>query len=331
MEGAAADIGLTSSLSGNGNIGAPFVDSHATMSQRLPPLNALRLFEAAARHRSFKLAAAELNVTPGAVSHGIGALEAMLGVELFVREPRGLSLSAAGEHYLPYIAEAFSLIVVGTQSLPDRRKRRAISVTCAPTLAARWLVPRLADFRARWPNSDVTVDTSRRQAGFPVDGFDFGLRLSRGPVDGASSWQRLFGERLVPVCSPAYRAMLTGAGGVPDLTRAALIHIDTASQDWQAWMDGAGIDGLDLHGGLRFDTVQLGFDAAAAGLGVVIGRRPLVDRELAAGTLVEASATSVETQTAYWLCETPQASARADFVAFRNWLIEQAARFVDNG
>jgi len=205
VEGAAAYIGLTSSLSGNGNIGAPFVDSHATMSQRLPPLNALRLFEAAARHRSFKLAAAELNVTPGAVSHGIGALEAMLGVELFVREPRGLSLSAAGEHYLPYIAEAFSLIVVGTQSLPDRRKRRAISVTCAPTLAARWLVPRLADFRARWPNIDVTVDTSRRQAGFPVDGFDFGLRLSRGPVDGASSWQRLFGERLVPVCSPAFR------------------------------------------------------------------------------------------------------------------------------
>jgi LysR family transcriptional regulator, glycine cleavage system transcriptional activator len=300
------------------------------MPQRLPPLNALRLFEAAARHRSFKLAAAELNVTPGAVSHGIGALEEMLGVELFVREPRGLSLSAAGEHYLPYIAEAFSLIAIGTQTLPDKRRRRSIAVTCAPTLAARWLVPRLADFRARWPGIDVSVDTSRRQAGFPVDGFDFGLRLSRGPVDGAS-WQRLFGERLVPVCSPAYRASLTGADGIPDLARAALIHVDTASQDWQAWMDGANLDGLDLHGGLRFDTVQLAFDAAAAGLGVAIGRRPLVDRELAAGTLVEASATSVETQTAYWLCESPQASARADLVAFRNWLIAQAAAFVEDG
>jgi DNA-binding transcriptional LysR family regulator len=299
------------------------------MPQRLPPLNALRLFEAAARHRSFKLAAAELNVTPGAVSHGIGALEKVLGVELFVREPRGLSLSAAAEHYLPYIAEAFSLIAIGTQTLPGRRTRRAIAVTCAPTLAARWLVPRLPDFRARWPNIDVTIDTSRRQAGFPVDGFDFGLRLSRGPVDGAS-WQRLFGERLVPLCSPAYRAGLTGADGIPDLARAALIHVDTASQDWQAWMDGAGIDGLDLQGGLRFDTVQLAFDAAAAGLGVVIGRRPLVDRELVAGTLVEASATSVETQTAYWLCETPQASARADLVAFRDWLVAQAAEFVDD-
>ncbi|BBU32024.1 transcriptional regulator (plasmid) [Burkholderia sp. THE68] len=301
------------------------------MPQRLPPLNALRLFEAAARHRSFKLAAAELNVTPGAVSHGISALEEMLGVELFVREPRGLSLSPAGEHYLPYIAEAFSLIAIGTQTLPDKRKRRSISITCAPTLAARWLVPRLADFRARWPNIDVSVDTSRRQAGFPVDGFDFGLRLSRGPVDGAS-WQRLFGERLVPVCNPDYRAGLTNADGVVDLTRAALIHVDTASQDWQAWIDGAGLDdldGLDLHGGLRFDTVQLAFDAAAAGLGVAIGRRPLVDRELAAGTLVAASPTSVETQTAYWLCETPQASARADLVAFRHWLIEQAAGFID--
>ncbi|BBQ02167.1 transcriptional regulator (plasmid) [Burkholderia sp. SFA1] len=298
------------------------------MPQRLPPLNALRLFEAAARHRSFKLAAAELNVTPGAVSHGIGALEKLLGVELFVREPRGLSLSAAGEHYLPYIAEAFSLIAIGTRSLADRRTRRSISVTCAPTLAARWLVPRLADFRARWPDVDVSVDTSRRQAGFPVDGFDIGLRLSRGPVDGAS-WQRLFGERLVPLCSPAYRARLSGADGSADLSRATLIHVDTASQDWQAWMDGAGIDGLDLRGGLRFDTVQLAFDAAAAGLGVVIGRRPLVDRELTEGTLVEASATRVETQTAYWLCESPHASERADLVAFRNWLIEQAASFAE--
>ncbi|SAL13251.1 LysR family transcriptional regulator [Caballeronia peredens] len=299
------------------------------MPQRLPPLNALRLFEAAARHRSFKLAAAELNVTPGAVSHGIGALEDMLGVELFVREPRGLSLSAAGEQYLPYIAEAFSLIAIGTQTLPDRRKRRSIAITCAPTLAARWLVPRLADFRARWPHIDVSIDTSRRQAGFPVDGFDFGLRLSRGPVDGAA-WQRLFGERLVPLCSPAYLASITSSGAAPDLTRATLIHVDTATQDWQAWMDGAGIDGLDLHGGLRFDTVQLAFEAAAAGLGVVIGRRPLVDRELAAGVLVEACATSVETQTAYWLCEAPQASARADLVAFKNWLVAQAAEFVAN-
>ncbi|MDR5740724.1 MULTISPECIES: LysR substrate-binding domain-containing protein [unclassified Caballeronia] len=296
------------------------------MPQRLPPLNALRLFEAAARHNSFKLAAAELNLTPGAVSHGIGALEEMLGVELFVREARGLSLSAAGELYLPYIAEAFGLIAIGTQSLPGRRKRRSVSVTCAPTLAARWLVPRLADFRTRWPNVDVSVDTSRRQAGFPVDGFDFGLRLSRGPVDGAS-WLRLFGERLVPVCSPGYRAMLTGGAVMPDLSRATLIHVDTASQDWQAWMDGAGIDGLDVQGGLRFDTVQLAFDAAAAGLGVAMGRRPLVDRELADGALVEASGTTIETQTAYWLCEAPQSSERAERAAFRNWLIEQATDF----
>jgi DNA-binding transcriptional LysR family regulator len=300
------------------------------MPVRLPPLNALRLFEAAARHRSFKLAAAELNVTPGAVSHGIGALEDMLGVELFVREPRGLSLSTAGEQYLPYIAEAFALIAIGTKSLPDRRNRRSISVTCAPTLAARWLVPRLSDFRARWPDIDVSVDTSRRQAGFPVDGFDFGLRLSRGPVDGAS-WQRLFGERLVPMCSPGYRAMLAAHDdGRPDLTRATLIHVDTASQDWQAWMDGAGVAGLDLRGGLRFDTVQLGFEAAAAGLGVVIGRRPLVDRELATGALVEASPAIVETQTAYWLCETPQAGERADLAAFRDWLVAQAAAFVES-
>ncbi len=201
------------------------------MPLRLPPLNSLRFFEAAARHGSFKLAAAELNVTPSAVSHGIVALEEALGVALFVREPRKLSLTPAGEQYFPYIAEAFSLIALGTQRLPDSRTHRTVTVSCAPTLAMRWLVPRLFEFRAQWPNIDVSVDTSRRQVGFPVDGFDFGIRLSRGPVPG-SDWSRLFGERLVPVCSPAYRDTLRDTHGNIDLRHATLIHVDTASEDW---------------------------------------------------------------------------------------------------
>jgi DNA-binding transcriptional LysR family regulator len=298
------------------------------MPLRLPPLNSLRFFEAAARHGSFKLAAAELNVTPSAVSHGIVALEEALGVALFAREPRKLSLTPAGEQYFPYIAEAFSLIALGTQRLPDNRTHRTVTVSCAPTLAMRWLVPRLFEFRAQWPNIDVSVDTSRRQVGFPVDGFDFGIRLSRGPVPG-SDWSRLFGERLVPVCSPAYRDTLRDAHGNIDLRRATLIHVDTASEDWQAWLDGAGVRDIDAAGGVRFDTIQLALEAATTGMGVAIGRRPLVNRELFDGTLVEAGAPTVDAKTAYWLVSAEGTDERPDLQAFKRWLLQEAHAFDD--
>lgn len=296
------------------------------MPLRLPPLSTLRFFEAAARLNSFKLAAAELNVTPSAVSHGIVALEQSLGVDLFVREPRGLSLTPEGELYLPYVAEAFSLIAIGTQRLPDRRAHRTIAVSCAPTLASRWLLPALAGFHARWPNLGVSVDTSQRQVAFPVDGFDFAVRLSRGPVSGAG-WTRLFGERLVPVCSPACLDTLRGDDGRVDLRCATLIHVDTASEDWSAWLDAADPplrEGIVTAGGLRFDTIQLAFEAAAMGLGVAIGRRPLVDGDLAAHVLVEASDRFATAQTAYWLLGAEGADERPDLAMFRQWLLDEA-------
>ncbi|SAK68597.1 LysR family transcriptional regulator [Caballeronia arationis] len=293
------------------------------MPLRLPPLSSLRFFEAAGRHCSFKLAAAELSVTPSAVSHGIVGLEQALGVELFVREPGRLALTPAGADYLVYVSEAFSLIAIGTQRLPDKRARRPIAVSCAPTLASRWLLPRLAGFRECWPAIDVTVDTSRRQVGFPVDGFDFAIRLSRAPVAG-EGWARLFGERHVPVCSAAYRERLLDEQGRPDLRRATLIHVDTASEDWQAWLDATGIAGVPTTGGLRFDTIQLAFEAAAAGLGVVLGRRPLVDREIESGALVEAGAPSIDSHGAYWLVSSEGVDQRPDLASFRNWLLEEA-------
>jgi LysR family glycine cleavage system transcriptional activator len=231
------------------------------MPLRLPPLSSLRFFEAAGRHLSFKLAAAELNVTPSAVSHGIVGLERALAVALFLREPRKLSLTAEGADYLPYVSEALSLIAIGTQRLPHHRARRAITVSCAPTFASRWLLPRLHRFGERWPTIGVTVDTSRRQVGFPVDGFDFAVRMSRATAAGAA-WTRLFGERLVPVCSPAYREILRGGDGAVDLRRAALIHVIPASEDWQAWLERTGTEGADLGGGLRVDTIQMAFEAS---------------------------------------------------------------------
>ena len=319
------------------------------MPLRLPPLPALRFFEAAGRHQSFKLAAAELNVTPSAISHGIVGLEQSLGVELFVREPRGISLTAAGADYLSYVSEAFSLIAIGTQRLPNHRANRPIALSCAPTLASRWLLPRLATFRTRWPDANVTVDTSHRQVGFPVDGFDFAIRLSRAPVAG-TAWTRLFGERLVPVCSPAYLDNLRDEHGNVDLRHATLIHVNSASEDWQAWIDGVTIDGVaidrvasdgvtldgtaiegfDLNDGLRVDTIQLAFEAASMGLGVALGRRPLVDRDLATGALVEASPHTIATSTAYWLVcaqNADSAQQRPELFDFKRWLLSEAEQF----
>ncbi|KXU82571.1 transcriptional regulator [Paraburkholderia monticola] len=299
------------------------------MPLRLPPLPALRFFEAAGRHQSFKLAAAELNVTPSAISHGIVGLEEALGVELFVREPRGISLTATGADYLSYVSEAFSLIAIGTQRLPNHRADRPIALSCAPTFASRWLLPRLAGFRARWPTVNVSVDTSHRQVGFPVDGFDFAIRMSRAPVAG-TAWTRLFGERFVPVCSPAYLATLRDERGALSLQRATLIHVNAASEDWQAWLDATGADAIETSGGLRVDTIQLAFEAASMGLGVALGRKPLVDSDLASGALVEACAQTVAAGTAYWLVSAEQADSairRPELADFKRWLVDEAARF----
>jgi LysR family glycine cleavage system transcriptional activator len=291
------------------------------MPLRLPPLSSLRFFEAAGRHQSFKLAAAELNVTPSAVSHGIVGLELALGVELFIREPRKLSLTPAGADYLPYVSEAFSLIAVGMERLPSKRANRKIAVSCAPTLASRWLLPRLQDFKARWPNISVSIDTSRRQVGFPVDGFDFAIRMSRAPVAGLT-WSKLFGERLVPVCSPAYRDTLINEDGDIDLRRATLLHVVPASEDWEDWFDKSGIEGFETGGDLRFDTIQLAFEAATMGLGVALGRRPLVDSDLDAKRLVEVGST-ITAETAYWMVSSEGADHRPDLQGFKRWLLGQ--------
>ncbi|MEJ0019557.1 MAG: LysR substrate-binding domain-containing protein [Acetobacteraceae bacterium] len=297
------------------------------MPLRLPPLSSLRMFEAAGRHQSFKRAAAELNVTASAVSHGIVALEQTLGVELFVRHARGLALTPEGADYLAYVSEALSLIAIGTERLPNHRAARSIAVSCAPTLASRWLLPRLRGFSSRWPSVNVSVDTSRRQVGFPVDGFDFAIRMSRAPAAGAA-WTRLFGQQLLPVCSPAYRDALIGGAGAIEFRRAVLLHVTTASEDWQAWLDRSGLGGLQPAGHLRFDTIQLAFEAAIMGLGLALGRRPLVDHELAAGTLVELGPAAIAAETAYWLVSSDGAGHRPDLLGFKRWLLRETEALV---
>jgi DNA-binding transcriptional LysR family regulator len=162
--------------------------------------------------------------------------------------------------------------------------------------------------------------------GFPVDGFDFAIRMSRTPVAGAT-WTRLFGERLVPVCSPAYRDRLADSGGILDLRQATLIHVVPASEDWQAWWERSATPDIAPMDGMRVDTIQLAFEAAVMGLGVTLGRRPLVDNDLASGALVEIGAAPIEAETAYWLVSADGAEQRPDLAGFKRWLLGEAEAF----
>jgi LysR family glycine cleavage system transcriptional activator len=298
------------------------------MRTRTPPLSTLRLFDAAGRHLSFARAATELNVTPSAVGHGIAGLEKALGVKLFLRDAGKLSLTREGADYLTYVSEALSLIIVGTRRLPTPHSGRTIAISCAPTVASRWLLPRIHEFRSRHPRIAITMDTSHRQVGFPVDGFDFAIRMSRIPVS-TEHWTRLFGEWLVPVCSPTYREVVANTDGGIDLARATTLHVTSLSEDWQAWFDAAGAAEVPPNGTMHFDTIQLSLEAAAAGLGVTLGRTSLMDRELRDGTLVKVGQ-AVPAATTYWLVSSDTTEHDQDLRSFKDWVLTKAEAFASD-
>lgn len=291
------------------------------MKFRLPPLNTLRLFESAGRNLSFKKAAKDLNVTPSAVSHGIQTLEDWLGLQLFFRTSRGLALTEAGEAYLPCVREALAALSAGSARLPGKAPSGKLTISSAPTFAARWLIPNLPTFRAQCPDIDVVIDSSHRRVEFPLDGVDIAIRRGNDPSPKLDS-VLLAPERLFPVCAPN---LVRKVGGTVDLSTATLIHVTTTSDDWEAWGNGAGVAGLDLSRGLRFDTIQMAFDAAVHGLGVAIGRSPLVDSEIAGGRLAQCHKQSVLGAHGHWFVCPKEAVNRAEVAAFRTWILSKMA------
>ncbi|HLO75967.1 MAG TPA: transcriptional regulator GcvA [Magnetospirillum sp.] len=286
------------------------------MAYRLPPLNTLRLFEAAGRHLSFKMAAEELNVTPSAVSHGIQTLEEWLGASLFARNNRSLTLTAAGVAYLPRVREALHLLASATEAVPGRRPSGRLSVSVAPTFGVRWLVPNLPKFKALHPDIEVSLDTSYRPVEFPRDGIDVGIRMGRGDW-GDLYALRLTSESLVPVCSPALAAHIAAPS---DLKGKTLLRVVNVSEDWESWAAQAGVDDIDFQGALCMDTYQMALEAAAQGLGVAIGRLPLVAADIASGRLVAVLGPPKPCETAHWLVAGRESLVRPEVAAFRNWI-----------
>jgi LysR family transcriptional regulator, glycine cleavage system transcriptional activator len=313
-------------------------DGHETTScveghgvTRLPSLNALRAFEAAARHLSFTRAAAELNVTQTAISHQIRGLEERLGVQLFRRLPRGLLLTEEAQRYAPALRAAFEQIATATEELSASGSGGVLTLSTVPSFAAKWLVPRLGRFRAAHPEIDLRISASLRAVDFAREDFDAAIRMGRGNYPGLRV-DALFGEVMFPVCSPRLLAGPKPLSRPEDLRHHVLLHDVDASisafaappQAWRLWLERAGVQGIDVQRGPVFEDSAMLLDAAAEGQGVALGRSALVVADLAAGRLVQPFDISLPfALTHYLVC--PEATAdRPKIAAFRAWLLAEA-------
>lgn len=292
--------------------------------RRLPPLNGLRAFEAAARHLSFTRAAAELNVTQTAISHQIRSLEDRLQVRLFRRLPRGLLLTEEGQRYLPPVSSAFDQIAQATERLGSAGAGSTLTISVLPSFAARWLVPRMGRFRSAHPEIDLRISPSSQLVDFGRDDVDLGIRMGRGVYPGLRV-DRLFGDHLFPVCSPELRDGPPPLRVPADLASRTLLHSDE-NDAWRLWLESAGAPAIEVGRGPIFDDSSMLVQAAIDGQGVALTRHSLVAADLAAGRLVRPFEIARPHDLAYYLVCPEAVAEQPRIAAFRHWLLAEAER-----
>ncbi|TVQ32947.1 MAG: transcriptional regulator GcvA [Geminicoccaceae bacterium] len=305
------------------------------MGRRLPPLNALRAFEAAARHLSFKRAAEELNVTPAAVSQHVKALEDQLGVALFRRLTRALVLTEAGRAAAGSLTLGFDYLATGVDVLRRYGKARALTVSVPPSFGARWLVPRLVRFQRAHPAIEVRIDARIEAIDFERHDVDLAIRFGSGRYPGLVT-HCLISRHVFPVCSPELQRSSPALRVPADLAGHTLLHhqhpaspaVDPA---WAMWLQAAGVRGIDAERGPRFSNHGLALDAAAAGHGVALADLSLVEDDLRTGRLVRpfAGVADWPSEFCYYLVHPPERVDDASLVAFRDWLMAEIAAFAD--
>jgi len=300
------------------------------MARRLPPLNALRAFEAAARHLSFTKAAEELNVTQAAISHQVKLLEEIVGLPLFRRFNRRLALTEAGQAYLPALRTAFDLMATATLRLRERDESGQLKVSTLHSFAAKWLVPRLPRFRERQPDIDVMVSTSYRLIDFGREEVDAAIRLGRGAYPDLETVY-LMDDLAFPVCSPQ---LLRGRGALrkpADLRHHTLLHdvvdlVDGGAPNWRNWLQYAKVTGVYPERGPGYGDLGMAIQAAIAGQGVALGRRALVLDDLKARHLVRPFGPLMPTPLSYYLVSPRATADRPKVRSFRDWLLDEIAR-----
>ncbi|MDJ0971744.1 MAG: transcriptional regulator GcvA [Kiloniellales bacterium] len=297
---------------------------------RLPSLNALRAFEAVARHLNLTRAAEELHVTPAAVSHQIKALEEDLGVPLLRRVRREFFLTDAAQAGLPALREAFDLLGDAVERMRSELPDRLLTISVLPSFAVSWLVPRLSRFKAQHPEIDVRLDTTDRVVDLRREGIDLGIRFGAGDYPGLEV-DRLLDEEIFPVCSPALLAGPHPLDTPEDLRHHSLLHVDWTpfmreTSDWKLWLMAAGLEEVvDVSRGPRFSHTSLALQAAVHGQGVVIGSHALAGDDLAAGRLVRPFGMSVPVNFCYFVVTTPAAARLPKVAAFKDWVLREAA------
>jgi LysR family glycine cleavage system transcriptional activator len=295
------------------------------MSARLPSLNGLRAFEAAARHLSFTQAASELNVTQTAISHQIKRLEQELGVRLFIRQNRALTLTPEASEYLPGVRAAFNDLRLATDRLLRREDGHVLTVSTLASLAAKWLLPRLSAFQEAHPGIDVRITTSTSLVDFQRDNVDAAIRYGRGQWAGLrADW--LMADEVFPVCSPA---LLTGERPLKcpeDLKDHVLLHTsNTNSDDWRLWLTAAGLPAdLSKQPGITFDMIFMTIQAAIDGIGVAMGRTSYVRDDIAKSRLVVPFKIALPADAGFYLVSPQGRRDPPKLAAFREWLVGSA-------
>jgi LysR family glycine cleavage system transcriptional activator len=312
-------------------------------ASRLPPLNALRAFETAARHLSFAMAAKELHVTPAAISHQVKGLEDYFGQRLFRRLKRGLELTRAGQVLLPKLSEGFGRLGDAVAEMRSIDEEGALAVSAAPSFATRWLAPRLHRFVGSNPELDVRINASTRLidpgkdaavsgdtgVGSPVEDADIAVRFGTGDYPGFRV-DKLLNVAVTPMCSPRLLKSGPPLREPADLKDHVLIHDNVRYDDgrplWDVWFEAAGVRDMDTSHGLRFSHALLALEAAADGMGVTMGMPVLAGTDLASGRLVAPLPLSLPLKFAYYIVSGTDTAERADVIAFRDWLFAEAKR-----
>jgi LysR family glycine cleavage system transcriptional activator len=291
------------------------------MTARLPSLNGLRAFEAAARHLSFTRAASELNVTQTAISHQIKRLEDELGIRLFVRNNRSLALTPQARDYLPLVRAAFDDLRLATERLVRKDSGKVLTVSTIASLAAKWLLPRLATFQETHPDIDVRITTSTSLVDFKNGDVDAALRYGRGHWPGVrADW--LMADELFPVCSPT---LLQGSKPLrcpQDLAHHTLLHTSGGyDDDWRLWLTAAGLPAaISKQSGLSFDLIFMTIQAAIDGFGIALGRTSYVQDDIAKGRLVVPFKFALPADAGFYLVSPEGRSDPPKLQAFRQWV-----------
>lgn len=297
------------------------------MAKSLPSLKALKAFESAGRHLSFTKAAAELNVTPAAISHQIKGLEELLAVPLFRRLTRALRLTDAGQTALPTISQGFDNLIQGVEQMRAHSESGVLTISVSPSFGAMWLVPRLERFRSRHPDIEIRIDGTDRLVDLARDNANVAVRYGPGGYDGVRV-DYLFNQINTPVCSPALLRGEHPLRELDNLRHHTLLHVDwkDAEASWRMWLLAAGLHDIESTRGPHFTMENMAVQAALDGHGVALIGDILVAGELAAGRLVRPFDPSLSTPLtfSFYLLSAKDSADQPKIVAFREWLLEEA-------